>query len=83
MLYLRHDDRGNVKILLAAALAPILSSQPFNPSRASWFTKTPMQTMLRKSQGNSSAYHAGGDAIALERCVAVAFPVNPGMVDTK
>jgi len=41
-----------------------------------------MQTILRNYQGTSSAYHADGDAIALQRWLAVAFPVNPGMVDT-
>jgi hypothetical protein len=41
-----------------------------------------MQTILRNYQGNSAAYHADGHAIALERCIAVAFPVNPGMVAT-
>jgi hypothetical protein len=39
-----------------------------------------MQTILRKHHGNSPAY-ADGRAIALERCVEVAFPVNPGMLD--
>jgi len=82
VLYFRHRIGANVKIPLAAALAPILSSQPFTPSWASWFTKTPMQTILRNCQGTSPAYRADGHAIALERCLAVAFPVVPGMVDT-
>jgi len=42
----------------------------------------PMQPNLRKHQGSSAAYQAAGHAIARERCVAVAFPVNPGMADT-
>ena len=42
----------------------------------------PMQPNLRKYQGTSAAYRAAGYAIARERCVAVAFPVNPGMADT-
>lgn len=42
-----------------------------------------MQTNLRKYQGTLSAYSAAGEAIARERCVAVVFPVIPGMVDTK
>jgi len=41
-----------------------------------------MQTILRNCQGTSPAYRADGHAIALERCLAVAFPVVPGMVDT-
>jgi len=42
-----------------------------------------MQTNLRKHQGTSPANHAAGYAIARGHCVAVMFPVNPGMVDTK
>jgi hypothetical protein len=42
-----------------------------------------MQPNLRRHQGTSAAYQAVGYAIARERCVAVEFPVNPGMVDTK
>jgi hypothetical protein len=42
-----------------------------------------MQTTLRKFQGTSAAHHAGGYAIARGCCVAVVFPVDPGMVDTK
>ena len=36
VLYFRHRRCANVKIPLAAALAPILSSQSFDPSWASW-----------------------------------------------
>jgi hypothetical protein len=42
----------------------------------------PMQPNLRKHQGTSAAYPAAGCAIARERCVVVAFPVDPGMTDT-
>jgi hypothetical protein len=43
-----------------------------------------MQTTKRNYQGNSSATSAAGYAIARgHRGVAVLFPVNPGMVDTK
>jgi hypothetical protein len=42
-----------------------------------------MQTTKRKFQGNSSATSAAGHAIARGQCVAVLFPVNPGMVYLK
>ena len=42
-----------------------------------------MQTTKRNCQSNSSATSAAGYAIARGHCVAVLFPVNPGMVDTK
>jgi hypothetical protein len=41
-----------------------------------------MQATLRKYGGTSLAKVAGGHAIARERCVDVAFPVDPGMVYT-
>jgi len=82
-LYLRHSGIANVKILLARVRRPILSSQPFIPSWANSLYMTSMHTSLRKYQGTSSAYSAAGQAIARELCVAVDFPVNPGMVDTK
>jgi hypothetical protein len=42
-----------------------------------------MQTTKRNYQGNSSATSAAGHAIARGHCIAVLFPVDPGMVDTK
>jgi hypothetical protein len=42
-----------------------------------------MQPDLRKPTSTSAAHYAGGDAIARGRCVAVSYPVNPGMVNTK
>jgi len=83
VLYLRHAGMANVKNPLAPVRPPILSSQPFIPSWANSLYMTSMHTSLRKYQGTSSAYSAAGQAIARELCVAVAFPVNPGMVDTK
>jgi len=42
-----------------------------------------MQTNLRNFLGTSSAHAAACQAIARSHCVAVVYPVNPGMVDTK
>jgi hypothetical protein len=42
-----------------------------------------MQATKRNCQSNSPATSAAGFAIARGHCVAVLFPVDPGMVDTK
>jgi hypothetical protein len=39
-----------------------------------------MQATKRKLEGSSPAISAAGHAIARGHCVAVLFPVNPGMV---
>jgi hypothetical protein len=42
-----------------------------------------MQANLRKHEGTSLAKPAGGLAIARQRCIAISFSVDPGMVNTK